>query len=149
MSLMDFFDEVKVQICGRSFISKDNRRTFLLTLYSTAKKQGIPKDSVKRDLDRVAREILGDVKRIPKDKRDFVVKITKQDVVESFYEIYGIEVERVEPKVVKEVKKEEISVIDFDNLLDDDYAKRHGIVQGKTFKENLDIDFCKKIGILK
>ena len=146
---MDLFDEVKFQICGRGFISKDNRAAFLLTLFSTAQKQGINKEAAKRSLDNVSKEILGDTKRIPKDKRDFIVKITKEDVLESFYEVYGIEVERVEPKVVvKEVKKEEVRTIDFSNLLDDEYAKRRGIVQGKTFNENLDVDFCKKIGIL-
>lgn len=149
MGVMDFFDETKYAICGTGYISKENRKNFLWTLFSTAKNKGIGKSEGKSSLSKIEKEILGDVKRIPKDKRDFVIKITKQDIIDAFFGVYGIDVVESRPieKKAKEVVVEENYEIDFSNVLDDEYAKRKGIAQGPTMDELLDRDFCAKLGI--
>lgn len=144
---MDYFEETKYAICGRNYITKDNRPHLLWSLFTTAKVNGVVKADAKVCFNKLEKELLGDVKRIPKDKREFIINITKRDILDAFFGVYGTEVvEAVPERKVEKVIEEETYEIDFSNILTDEYAKRKGIVQGPLLEERLDKDFCAKIG---
>lgn len=150
MGVMDFFDEVKYVTCGQGYITKETRKTFLWSLFTMAHKNDVKKEDAKTSLRKIESEILGDIKRIPKDKREFIVSITKKDIMEAFFGVYGTTVEEVRPKERERIVEavDEPYEIDFTKVLDDNYAKKRGIVQGPTLREQLDVDFCTKLGVL-
>ena len=148
MTLSGMLAQAKMQLCPKGYVTKDNRADVLYSVFMAAKKEGFSKEQCRSGLRTLEKEMLGNLSKLSKETRDFIITYTKRDIDRCFYEVYGYDVEiESAPEVKVIVKEEPKEPLDLSRMIDEEYIRRKGIVVGPTLKELLDVDFCTKLGI--
>lgn len=149
MTLSSILAQAKMQLCPKGYITKDNRVNVLYSVFCAAKKAGFSREQCRCGLKGLEKEVLGNLSKLPKETREFIISFTKKDIDKCFFEVFGYDIEVVEAPEIKERKIEESKEpLDLSRMIDDEYIRIKGIKVGPSIEDLLDVEFCKKIGII-
>ena len=132
MTLSAMLTQAKMQLCPKGYVTKDNRADVLYSVFCAAKKAGYTKEQCRLGLKGIEKDLLGNLKKLPKETQAFIIEFTKRDIDRLFFEVYGYDVEIEEAPEVKVIVKEVKEPLDLSRMIDDEYIRRKGIKLGPT-----------------
>lgn len=153
--------ESKIQICGNSYPTKENRMDVIYTIVHAMKDMGYTKEKAKTSLKLAMEEFLGPMKKVNKDTREFIVSETQKAFQLAFVDVFGVTVQvhkapeelkkpvEYKPTKVNTNESRELERFQYEQFDADAFEDKKNRTLGPKMEDVFDSEFADFLGINK